>query len=115
MSDTRHWWKPRLANATTAASRIMRRLSPPLARAEAISAGAPLCARTTLDRRLDGPAVGRRPAVGERREVAAHARLGFEVEVCDDVALAVGSEREHDAPRVDDHRAPAGAQRRPRI
>ena len=55
-----------------------------------------------------GPAVGLRAAVGERR--AAVARISCwrsRSSSASDVALAVGRLRQHDAPRVHDHRAPA--------
>ena len=52
--------------------------------------------------------VGRRRAsAGSRRRTSSQRR---EIEVGDDRRLAVGRAGQHEAPRVDDHRAPAGAQ-----
>ena len=47
-------------------------------------------------------------AIGERGQARADLPLALEVELGDDVSLAVGGLRQHHAPRVDDHRAPAG-------
>src|SRR3954469_14632431 len=102
MSDTRHEWKPWRANTCTAASRIRRRLST-LWRVVATSG-------PSLRGDLARPAVRLRAAVGQRRQPAADPVLSLEVELGEHVRLAVGRLGEDDAPRVDDHRTPAGAQ-----
>src|ERR1700684_3280036 len=102
MSDTRQAWKPWRANTRTAASRISRRLSRAFVRGWGAGGGR----GGHSYRRLHRPAVCLRAAVGERRQARSNLALVLEVEVGDDVALAVRRLRQHYPPRVDDHRAP---------
>src|SRR3954451_6974108 len=106
MSDTRQVWKPWRANTRTAASRMTRRLS--TAWREVATSTHPRALSVDLGR----PAVRLGAPVGERGQRAADLRLALEVQVGDHERLLVGRGGQHDAPRVDDHRAPAGADAR---
>src|SRR4051794_22867989 len=105
MSDTRHVWNPWRANTRTAASRMTRRLS--TACLDVATTARPR--GRALRVHLGGPAVRLRAPVGERGQRAADLGLALEVELGHDEGLSVRRRREHDAPGVDDHRAPAGA------
>src|SRR3954452_11769493 len=96
MSETRQVWKPSRAKTRTAASRMILRLST-------------ACLLATLRRYLAGPPVRLGAAVGQGRQGAADLLLALEVELGEGEGLRVRRGREDDAPRVDDHRAPAGA------
>ena len=100
--DTRQPLKPWRANTRTAASRIMRRLS-----------AAGRCVACTPSAASVRPAVGRRAAVGERRAARGGcASCASRSRSAMTTVSRVGRGGEHDAPRVDDHRAPAGAEAR---
>src|SRR4051812_42388862 len=98
MSLTRQVWKPWRAKTRTAASRIRRRFSAALAALRAVA--------------IFTSPVDLGPAAGKRRQVDADPPQMLEVEVGDHVGLAVGRLGQDQPPRVDDHRAPAGAQAR---
>ena len=99
MSDTRHVWKPSRANTRTAASRITRRLSTACLRRH--YAGTSAGQRYASGRRLASDGSVRRISAWRSRSSSATTNVS-----------RVRRRREHDAPRVDDHRAPAGADAR---
>src|SRR3954465_137838 len=103
MSETRQAWKPWLAKTRTAASRIWRRLSCAACwrAVEAIRRGPPRGGG------WPGPGAAGGGAVGQARELAGDAGQRVEVELGAHVAHAVGCRGQHDAPGVDDRRAPA--------
>src|SRR5690349_18595412 len=112
MSDTRQVWKPWRANTRTAASRMTRRLSTACLDAATLRRDAREGRMTGVGRRgccLLIPSIRLGAAVGQRGERAADLGLLGEVELRDDERLGVGRRGERDPPRVDDHRAPTGA------
>src|SRR5215208_3081186 len=105
MSETRQVWKPWRAKTRTAASRMMRRLST----AGRVAATSGSSWEGALGVHLARPAVGGGPAVGQRGQRPPDLGLAVEVELGDGERLRVGRLGQHDAPWVDDHRAPARA------
>src|SRR5438477_8643022 len=103
MSETRQLWNPWRAKTRIAASRICRLRSTAWALAMA--------------QRLHGvrPAIRVGAAIGERWQRAANPVLPVEVDLGGGDALAVGRDREDDAPGIDDHRAPVGVEVRRRL